>query len=937
VRYIEHLDWDSRLLIIIMEYVSGGDLGRLIFENGSLIEEAVKTMALQLLDALGYLHENNITHRDVKPDNILVSSRSPFVVKLTDFGLSKMVDNEQTFLRTFCGTLLYCAPEVYTEFAEYDELGNRNPRNRQRRQVRGQRYDHAVDIWSLGGVLFFAMTGKPPYPVKGGISYSELLHRIMTEDLDISPLLQAGISALGIDFIRRMLNRRPENRATVEMLKDHPWLGGTGEAFYRDKTAGESYDEISDDELDQQASQLSLADRGGQRPTDHDVEILEDDEVDYNDENQFGGYESEKENYTFNAGNQQQRQQQQVGGPRLFGEVNLSAIGSSGAIPSNRLNLPVSASGTSFGTTEILGNGDGDEEEVYEIKDSFDSEGTPKQKTNRSQSQSDGGQGLRISILSASKSRSVDHLNNMTFNVESQDLGGTESIMEHLNMRSAAVSHLPSHDSNYFTASKRKTVYEPSEGSDNSAVHDRPAIKRFRSEALLDSMTDYSSGDDDGEYELLAHVPPLVQTRSTRQMDEPVNKSTYWTAGDRKSYHLRYPEMTQLQLDAFTSAAKARGEEFGPGRTPLWDLAMKYFPPAHYEQVVGRLPLDIETVSNASNDVKAARQGAATNDSLPPTVGLEQVADDDYIPDTLPQQPIVVPVPVNPPGKRIVASLHSSPDSGIQDISIHVTESMLSWGRALDNIRIYEPKTQVKVPKYAFKIMLWKPDYDPSRDFRPWNKSSTRDEESFHFYMSTKSNHGIYINDSHLPSNEPKSPNSDSRHWVRLQDGDSIVVCNWFQPSGERTGKTELIFRCAWGGSSVPRDEMPPGAQSIKLVSDHIARELDNFCSRAERRVKANDEHDFKIAEAVIDRDERAQDIRSEKERSHIFEQKRLEARRILAARHSRKGSPASAPPAVAGPFGARLSPGPGITQAGRTVPTLKRGSPAPGGFLQND
>jgi hypothetical protein len=130
---------------------------------------------------------------------------------------------------------------------------------------------------------------------------------------------------------------------------------------------------------------------------------------------------------------------------------------------------------------------------------------------------------------------------------------------------------------------------------------------------------------------------------------------------------------------------------------------------------------------------------------------------------------------------------------------------------------------------------------------------------------------------------------------------------------------------------------MPPGAQSIKLVSDHIARELDNFCSRAERRVKANDEHDFKIAEAVIDRDERAQDIRSEKERSRIFEQKRLEARRNLAARHSRKGSPASAPPVVAGPFGARLSPGPGITQAGRTVPTLKRGSPAPGGFLQND
>ena len=70
-----------------MEYVPLGDLGKLVLDNGSIREPHVKTMANQLIDALGYLHEKRITHRDVKPDNILIRSLNPLVVKLTDFGL----------------------------------------------------------------------------------------------------------------------------------------------------------------------------------------------------------------------------------------------------------------------------------------------------------------------------------------------------------------------------------------------------------------------------------------------------------------------------------------------------------------------------------------------------------------------------------------------------------------------------------------------------------------------------------------------------------------------------------------------------------------------------------------------------------------------------------------------------------------------------------
>lgn len=101
-----------------MEYVGGGELSSYMSQTGHLSEDLVRSIARQVLHALQYLHRRKITHRDIKPDNILISSFEPFRVKLSDFGLSKVVQDE-TFMKTFCGTLLYCAPEVYPEYEDY--------------------------------------------------------------------------------------------------------------------------------------------------------------------------------------------------------------------------------------------------------------------------------------------------------------------------------------------------------------------------------------------------------------------------------------------------------------------------------------------------------------------------------------------------------------------------------------------------------------------------------------------------------------------------------------------------------------------------------------------------------------------------------------------------------------------------------------------------
>lgn len=111
-----------------MEYIGGGELSSYLSLSGSLPEVQVQTISRQLLHALHYLHARKITHRDIKPDNILISSFDPFIIKLSDFGLSK-VSQEETFLKTFCGTLLYCAPEVYPE---YDSYKHHLPRKRRR-------------------------------------------------------------------------------------------------------------------------------------------------------------------------------------------------------------------------------------------------------------------------------------------------------------------------------------------------------------------------------------------------------------------------------------------------------------------------------------------------------------------------------------------------------------------------------------------------------------------------------------------------------------------------------------------------------------------------------------------------------------------------------------------------------------------------------------
>lgn len=131
-------------VVIIMEYMSGGDLLNRITKydetRKNLTEMDAKFFFLQVCRGIKYLHDSFVTHRDIKPDNILLDSNSPdALLKISDFGLSKLISVDS--MKTVCGTQLYVAPEV----------------------LMGGAYTNKVDIWSMGCMLFAMLSGSVPF------------------------------------------------------------------------------------------------------------------------------------------------------------------------------------------------------------------------------------------------------------------------------------------------------------------------------------------------------------------------------------------------------------------------------------------------------------------------------------------------------------------------------------------------------------------------------------------------------------------------------------------------------------------------------------------------------------------------------------------------------------------------------------------------------
>lgn len=197
---------DADSYYLVMEFVSGGDLMDFVAAHGSVGEEAGSEITRQILEAVKYIHSMGISHRDLKPDNILIEQDDPVLVKITDFGLAKIQGNG-TFMKTFCGTLAYVAPEVIGGKASEEKEGNK--------------YSSLVDMWSIGCLVYVILTGHLPF---SGSTQDELYKQISRGSYHEGPLKDFKISDEARDFIESLLQVNPKDRMSAEKALNHPWI-----------------------------------------------------------------------------------------------------------------------------------------------------------------------------------------------------------------------------------------------------------------------------------------------------------------------------------------------------------------------------------------------------------------------------------------------------------------------------------------------------------------------------------------------------------------------------------------------------------------------------------------------------------------------------------------------------------------------------------------
>ena len=188
---------------LILEYCSGGDLSEFIRKRGRVNEAIAKHFMSQLAAGLSAMRLQSLVHRDLKPQNLLLTERSSkATLKIADFGFARYIQPHGGMADTVCGSPLYMAPEI----------------------LKYRKYDAKADLWSVGAILFEMVVGNVPFT---GQNQVQLLHNIERSDARIPTRIAETLTPECVALLRSLLRRDPKERISFDAFFNHPFFIGS--------------------------------------------------------------------------------------------------------------------------------------------------------------------------------------------------------------------------------------------------------------------------------------------------------------------------------------------------------------------------------------------------------------------------------------------------------------------------------------------------------------------------------------------------------------------------------------------------------------------------------------------------------------------------------------------------------------------------------------
>mmetsp|Transcript_7785 Transcript_7785/g.14902 ORF Transcript_7785/g.14902 Transcript_7785/m.14902 type:complete len:527 (-) Transcript_7785:3970-5550(-) len=203
---IERVYEENEHVYIVLEYVEGGDLFAKIIAAEKFSERYSAVLARKMLTALVYMHEKNIIHRDLKLENIMMTSLDEEAdIKIADFGFAAEMTTEN--MSVYCGSPGYVAPEIL------NKLG----------------YDAKADVFSLGIIVYIILSGNSPF---FGRSVEETLAKNREGRIRFEPSYWADISDDAKDFVMSVTERNSKQRTTAAEALRHRWIYANNRQYF---------------------------------------------------------------------------------------------------------------------------------------------------------------------------------------------------------------------------------------------------------------------------------------------------------------------------------------------------------------------------------------------------------------------------------------------------------------------------------------------------------------------------------------------------------------------------------------------------------------------------------------------------------------------------------------------------------------------------------